>query len=125
MTEPLDSLIDGLVTRLIKNGAADLALYHDGKIIPFPDSGLTIGRGHAADINTADDELTSSRHARIYRDGPQTLIEDCGSTNGTWLNNHRVWDRAPLALNDVIRVGGTSFAVTWCREDETPEDHTP
>jgi pSer/pThr/pTyr-binding forkhead associated (FHA) protein len=46
------------------------------------------------------------------------MIEDLGSTNGTWLNENRAWLKSPLSLDDVIRVGRTRFAVTWVTSEE-------
>jgi hypothetical protein len=113
-----DEYCNAFLKKVIARDAAYLALYtFAGEIIPVPDSGLTIGRDADADVRT-DDDYISNRHARLYRDGQQLMIEDLGSTNGTWLNENRVWDKAPLSLDDVIRVGRTRFAVTWVTSEE-------
>src|SRR5205807_4783281 len=46
--------------------------------------GATLGRGEV-EIQL-EDPFASSRHARITRQGPVLVIEDLGSTNGTYLN---------------------------------------
>lgn len=51
---------------------------------------ITLGRAHDSTI-VLDDDYASSRHARIYpdRDG-QWIVEDLGSTNGTYLDRSRL-----------------------------------
>ena len=47
--------------------------------------------GRSADCQLIlDDDYVSTRHARIYRSGDGYLVEDLGSTNGTYLNNERL-----------------------------------
>jgi Protein kinase domain/Inner membrane component of T3SS, cytoplasmic domain len=72
---------------------------------------LPIGR-HAAGEGTlgADPEL-SRDHARIYRGAEGWLIEDKGSTNGTFVNDRRIAEPAPLAAGDRIQVGTTTMEV--------------
>jgi pSer/pThr/pTyr-binding forkhead associated (FHA) protein len=55
----------------------------------------------------------SRRHARLSLKGGQVLLEDLGSTNGTWVNQTRLVPRQPVALNhgDVIRLGRLSLTV--------------
>ena len=96
-----------------------------GKQFPLSDQDANIGRWDAdggvfpdVDLDTDDPEAkVSRRHARIsLRDG-QYLIEDLGSTNGTFVNRgHRLasGERHPLKDGDEIIVGKTflRFRVT-------------
>ena len=71
---------------------------------------LVIGRPAAAGTNdiAVDDEYASTRHAAVTRRDDGTIwIEDLGSTNGTWVNGNRVWDRRQLEPGDTIRIGRT------------------
>ena len=89
-----------------------------GKQFPLSDQEANIGRWDAdggvfpdVDLDTDDPEAkVSRRHARIsLRDG-QYLIEDLGSTNGTFVNRgHRLasGERHPLKDGDEIIVGKT------------------
>jgi len=89
-----------------------------GKQFPLSDKDAHIGRWDAdggvfpdVDLDTDDPEAkVSRRHARItLRDG-QYLIEDLGSTNGTFVNRgHRLasGERHPLKDGDEIIVGKT------------------
>ena len=64
-----------------------------------------VGRDPGADF-ILDDVVASRRHFRIVPDGGTWIIEDMGSTNGTYVNDARV-KRARLRDGDVIRVGTT------------------
>lgn len=76
-----------------------------GERIPVSD-GTTIGRADTNDI-VLKDRFVSSHHARVIVRGDQYLLEDLGSTNGTFCNGVRV--RGEVALQDKDRVGiGTS-----------------
>ncbi|NJO01457.1 MAG: FHA domain-containing protein [Bacteroidia bacterium] len=51
---------------------------------------VTIGRtGHGKHIEL-DDKTISRNHAKITRKGSKYYIEDCKSTNGTYLNGKRI-----------------------------------
>lgn len=63
------------------------------------------------DLDAYDPEAkVSRRHARIIRQGGKYLIEDLGSTNGTFVNRGRrliPGSRQPLNDNDEVIVGKT------------------
>lgn len=65
---------------------------------------IAIGRSMSNDI-TVDDPEVSRRHAKIIRRGDAFLIEDWGSTNGTFVNDKRVTTRVALRDGDRIRLG--------------------
>jgi pSer/pThr/pTyr-binding forkhead associated (FHA) protein len=53
----------------------------------------------------------SRLHCRLDIDGrDQLAVEDLGSTNGTWVNGHKV-RRAPLTAGDKLTVGRIVFDV--------------
>jgi two-component system cell cycle response regulator len=65
---------------------------------------LAIGRLPELDIPVETDSV-SRRHARIVnREGQGWMVEDLGSTNGTFVNDVRV-ERRALADGDIVRVG--------------------
>jgi hypothetical protein len=69
--------------------------------------GATLGRG---DVEIQlDDPFASSRHARISRQGRTLVIEDLGSTNGTYLNDEQLTGPQPLHDGDRIRIGDSEF----------------
>jgi FHA domain len=64
---------------------------------------VTIGRLPDNTI-VIDNSAVSSRHARIAREGPQFVVEDLESTNGTFVNGDKIVKRA-LRHGDTILVG--------------------
>jgi FHA domain len=70
--------------------------------------GATLGRGDV-EIHL-DDPFASSRHARISREGHVAVIEDLGSTNGTYLNDEPLNGPQPLHPGDRIRIGDSEFS---------------
>lgn len=70
--------------------------------------GATLGRG---DVEIRlDDPYASSRHARISTQGHVVVIEDLGSTNGTYLNEEPLSGPQPLHPGDRIRIGDCEFS---------------
>ena len=73
---------------------------------------LSIGRGPETDIRLGD--LTVSRtHARVVRlPGGRFAIEDAESTNGVYLNGHRLQQRTVLTHGDVLMLGAYQLDFT-------------
>ncbi len=70
--------------------------------------GATLGRG---DVEIRlEDTFASSRHARIERQGSVIVLEDLGSTNGTFLNEEQLQGPQPLHHGDRIRIGDSQFS---------------
>jgi FHA domain len=97
--------LDGLDPRLRVEQAAGLKSGAEYEVA----HGAVIGRGSAADIRV-EDPFASSRHARIERQGDVLVIEDLGSTNGTYLNDEPLTGPQPLHPGDRIRIGDNEFS---------------
>jgi len=69
--------------------------------------GATLGRG-AVEIQL-EDPFASSRHAQLTRQGAILVIEDLGSTNGTYLNDELLRGPRPLHAGDRVRIGDSTF----------------
>ncbi|MGW8395403.1 FHA domain-containing protein FhaB/FipA [Streptomyces lydicus] len=78
-----------------------------GTTVALQGQTISLGRAHDSTI-VLDDDYASSRHARIYpdRDG-QWIVEDLGSTNGTYLDRTRLTTPTPIPLGAPIRIGKT------------------
>ena len=70
--------------------------------------GAVLGRGEQADIRL-EDTFASSAHARLAPHGDVMVLEDLGSTNGTYLNEEPLRGPQPLHPGDKIRIGDSSF----------------
>ncbi len=70
---------------------------------------ITVGRAATCTIGMPDDSFVSQLHARVYRDAGLTMIEDLGSTNGTYLNGKRLTAPEHVTKGDRVQVGSTVF----------------
>lgn len=79
-----------------------------GMSFPLTGNQMLIGREEGLEVALQDPE-SSRRHARISWRGDQFVIEDLGSTNGTFVNGVQI--TMPQALNpgDSIGVGQTAL----------------
>jgi hypothetical protein len=73
------------------------------------DADLVLGRGDRAEIRL-EDPFASARHARVFEQGNIVVIEDLGSTNGTYLNEELLETPRPLHPGDRVRIGDSEFA---------------
>jgi hypothetical protein len=71
---------------------------------------LTIGRNESDLGNLGNDPEISRQHARLRRlDSGEILVEDLGSTNGTFVNGARIDGPRVLAAGDTLRMGQTTL----------------
>ena len=77
-----------------------------GRQLPL-ETVVDIGREPSLPIHLDQDTQVSRRHARITAQGGQAVVEDLGSTNGTYVNDQPI--HAPRILNpgDNVRIGLT------------------
>ncbi|NGO71276.1 FHA domain-containing protein FhaB/FipA [Streptomyces boncukensis] len=78
-----------------------------GTTVALQGQTITLGRAHDSTI-VLDDDYASSKHASIYpdRDG-QWIVQDLGSTNGTYLDRTRLTTPTPIPPGAPIRIGKT------------------
>ncbi|MEC8895028.1 MAG: FHA domain-containing protein [Planctomycetota bacterium] len=79
-----------------------------GKVFPLRGS-IDIGSAGECELCIRD-SLVSPSHARLQKEGDEMVVEDLGSSRGTFLNERPV-DRANLRRGDLLRVGGTRLSV--------------
>lgn len=100
-----DLNLDGFEPRLMVERAPG---HETGSAYEIPNQGATLGRG---DVEIRlDDPFASAHHARISREGHVVVIEDLGSTNGTYLNEEPLNGPQPLHPGDRIRIGDCEFS---------------
>jgi FHA domain len=95
---------DGFEPRLL----VEHAVGHESGVAYDLMEGATLGRG---DVEIQlEDPFASTRHARISRERHVVMIEDLGSTNGTYLNEEPLTGPQPLHDGDRIRIGDSEFS---------------
>jgi pSer/pThr/pTyr-binding forkhead associated (FHA) protein len=77
-----------------------------GTSLGLTDQQITIGRAGDATLVLSDD-YASTRHARLFPQDGQWLVEDLGSTNGTYLDRQKVTGPTPVPVGVPIRIGKT------------------
>jgi hypothetical protein len=70
---------------------------------------IAVGRHPESDI-MLDDVTVSRQHCRFFSEPSELVVEDAGSTNGTYVNQNRV-DRAALNPGDEVLIGRFHFVV--------------
>jgi pSer/pThr/pTyr-binding forkhead associated (FHA) protein len=75
-----------------------------GTTLPLATSAVLIGRAPSCTL-VLDDDYSSSRHARVFPEDGQWLVEDMGSTNGTFLDEQPVTSAMPVRAGSQIRIG--------------------
>ncbi len=72
--------------------------------------GPQVGIGRNADNTIALEFNGVSRyHFKLLASGETHVLEDCGSKNGTYLNNKKVEMLTPLAKGDIIKIGSIAL----------------
>jgi len=84
------------------------------------DTEVTIGRSAQCELRVNGDGV-SRKHARIFRRGDETLVEDLGSTNGTLLNGVKIEAPSPLSDGDKIQVGA-EILLKFSLQDEVDQE---
>ena len=92
--------------KLLEVGAAD------GRVREIPITGdeFLIGRGEDCDLCVHDPEI-SRHHCLIRERGNETFASDLGSSNGTYINGHRLLSQVKLNTGDEIIIGGSRYVV--------------
>lgn len=77
---------------------------YPGRIIDISDREFVVGRNDDADLYLNENGV-SRRHAKLYRDGANVVVEDLSSMNGVHLNGTVIKTASALAPGDEIRIG--------------------
>jgi len=77
-----------------------------GTTVRLGDQPVTLGRSQDSTI-VLDDDYVSGRHARFYPQDGQWVVEDMGSTNGTYIDRTKVTGPTPVKIGMPVRIGKT------------------
>lgn len=79
-----------------------------GTVIPLGTADVTIGRAPDSTV-VVEDDYASSRHTRVFVVDGVWMVEDLGSTNGTWIDRTRITSATALPVGVPLRVGRTTL----------------
>jgi hypothetical protein len=86
---------------VLRSGQSGVAA---GKSFPLSPSTI-IGRSMESCEIALNDSFLSQQHARLELRGDQWVLEDLGSTNGTFVNDIEVRDATIVEEGDIVRLG--------------------
>ncbi|NBB93987.1 MAG: FHA domain-containing protein [Gammaproteobacteria bacterium] len=84
--------------------------------VELPGLPCVIGRSKQCELRLNLDRI-SRQHCRLRHSGKQLLVEDLGSTNGTFVNNERIHIPTLLRPGDTLHIADYAFRLV---EDEHP-----
>ena len=77
-----------------------------GKSFDLSDE-FIVGRADKCHLVLNDDTYVSQMHARFFSRDETFMVEDLGSTNGTYLNRRRITSATELQRGDRVKIGKT------------------
>src|SRR5207247_974479 len=80
---------------------------------PRAGAGLVLGRGEKCEL-ALNDATLSQRHLKLSRGAAGWMVEDLGSRNGTFLDEHHVPPHGVLALAPGSRLRAGDVRLTYC-----------
>lgn len=82
-----------------------------GTVLPLGSSPILIGRAPDATI-VLDDDFVSSQHTRLIPKDAHWIVEDLGSTNGTWIDGEKINGPTVLTAGAKLQIGRTSLELS-------------
>lgn len=77
-----------------------------GTSIDLTSQPIIIGRAKDSTL-VINDDYASGRHARLFPENGRWIVEDLGSTNGTYVGQTRLTRPQPVSIGQPIRIGKT------------------
>src|SRR3954453_19399971 len=98
-----------------------LARIEEGALAPleFLGQAIVIGRSSAC-ARVVERPMVSSRHARLFEQAGEILIEDLGSANGTSVNGKRIDRATAVRSGDTIGLGSYTLSLTVPGPEPSP-----
>lgn len=91
-----------------------------GSLFDVDEGMIALGRDASNQIRLHDTEV-SRRHAELHYEAGVCTVVDLESSNGTYINSHRIDDKQHLNSGDKLQIGGTVMLFTDPAE-KTPQD---
>jgi pSer/pThr/pTyr-binding forkhead associated (FHA) protein len=89
-----------------------------GSVFRVDGKGLRLGRGKHNDI-VLPDHFASIDHAVFKQKKGQTIVEDLGSTNGTWVNGEQIHSPVQMVVGDYVKIGSITFQYSRWKNEST------
>ena len=90
-------------------------------LIPLEKAIVLIGRQADCDVSLTNSRKISRKHCCIAQVNNKFVVRDLGSTNGVYLNGHRIQKESTIAVGDDLVIGDVHFKLT----DEIPTSAQP
>lgn len=103
--DPLGAIDESIRRLMVVSGDEHIK---EGQAIQLSKSSLIMGRDDGCDLILGDDYV-SKHHAQVLIDKGRPMLEDLGSTNGTYLNGKKISRRMVLKDGDIIKIGGITL----------------
>lgn len=81
----------------------------NGTIFDLQKEIVSVGRGMDCSIALEYQGISRIHFKLLVNDKAEVILEDCGSKNGTYLNNKKIESSTPLVKGDIIKVGSMAF----------------
>ncbi len=91
-----------------------------GRMLEVVKDRFVIGRDADCDLVLLDDDKISRKHAAITTKGGRVVVQDLGSTNGTYVDEERITAPTQVATGDSIRVGDTLLVTSETQPSGRP-----
>lgn len=89
-------------------GQASLIMAN-GDVFPIPEGETSVGREAGNGLALVTESTVSRKHAVIVKNGPEVLVRDAGSSNGTFVNGVKVASDTVLKPGDQVQFGQVQF----------------
>jgi pSer/pThr/pTyr-binding forkhead associated (FHA) protein len=86
---------------------------------------LILGREHPTADLVIPDPGVSRRHARVLPGNGTVIVEDLGSSNGTYVNGHRITGPVELVSGDHLQLGDTVIGLRHTAATARPRGPSP
>lgn len=106
---------DNLLRKQPKSSGPNIIFHVQGKrpITLQLNDEVVIGRSEECEVSIEEDKQASKRHASVRLHNGRFVLQDLGSTNGTFLNGSKVIGIEPIADGDSIVVGRSEIRVAF------------